>query len=109
MAATKSIMGGHWQEAYHYLSSLTVWNLIGGAKENVLVLLKAKLQVLHKLLLLLLVLLLLLIAAAVVSAVAAVCGGPQYCRNAVYEKTSGQTVSIGKQSDLGVMLTTSVV
>ena len=48
MAATKSIMGGHWQEAYHYLSSLTVWNLIGGAKENVLVLLKAKLQVLHK-------------------------------------------------------------
>ena len=45
MAATKSIMGGHWQEAYRYLSSLTVWNLIGGAKENVLVLLKAKLQV----------------------------------------------------------------
>ena len=45
MAATKSIMGGHWQEAYHYLSSLSVWNLIGGAKENVLVLLKAKLQV----------------------------------------------------------------
>ncbi|DBA87382.1 hypothetical protein WJX77_002170 [Trebouxia sp. C0004] len=44
MAATKSIMGGHWQEAYHYLSSLSVWNLIGGAKENVLVLLKAKLQ-----------------------------------------------------------------
>ena len=47
MAATKSIMGGHWQEAYRYLSSLTVWNLIGGAKENVLVLLKAKLQVLR--------------------------------------------------------------
>ena len=46
MAATKSIMGGLWQEAYHYLSSLSVWNLIGGAKENVLVLLKAKLQVL---------------------------------------------------------------
>ena len=45
MAATKSIMGGHWREAYHYLSSLSVWNLIGGAKEDVLVLLKAKLQV----------------------------------------------------------------
>lgn len=45
MAATKSIMGGHWQEAYHYLSSLTVWTLIGGARDNVLVLLKAKLQV----------------------------------------------------------------
>lgn len=45
MAATKSIMGGHWREAYDYLSSLSVWNLIGGAKEDVLVLLKAKLQV----------------------------------------------------------------
>lgn len=45
MAATKSIMGGHWREAYQYLSSLTVWNLIGGAKEKVLDLLKAKLQV----------------------------------------------------------------
>lgn len=44
MAATKSIMGGHWQDAYQYLSSLSVWNLIGGAKDNVLVLLKAKLQ-----------------------------------------------------------------
>lgn len=45
MAATKSIMSGHWKEAYQYLSSLTVWNLIGGAKEPVLDLLKAKLQV----------------------------------------------------------------
>ena len=45
MAATKSIMGGHWQEAYHYLSSLTVWNLIGDSKDTVLDLLKAKLQV----------------------------------------------------------------
>ncbi len=45
MAATKSIMSGHWKDAYQYLSSLTVWNLIGGAKDNVLVLLKAKLQV----------------------------------------------------------------
>ena len=45
MAATKSIMGGHWKEAYQYLSSLSVWNLIGGAKETVLDLLRAKLQV----------------------------------------------------------------
>ena len=45
MAATKSIMGGHWREAYNYLSSLTVWNLVGGAREKVLVLLEAKLKV----------------------------------------------------------------
>ena len=47
MAATKSIMGGHWREAYQYLSSLTVWNLIGDARSTVLDLLKAKLQVVH--------------------------------------------------------------
>ena len=44
MAATKSIMGGHWRDAYHYLSSVSVWNLIGDAKDSVLALLKAKLQ-----------------------------------------------------------------
>lgn len=73
MAATKSIMGGHWQEAYHYLSSLTVWNLIGGAKENVLVLLKAKLQVLHNLLLLPPLVLLLLLHPEYVSACCICC------------------------------------
>ena len=44
MAATKSIMSGRWRDAYHYLSSVSVWNLIGGARDNVLALLKAKLQ-----------------------------------------------------------------
>ena len=40
MSATKSIMSGRWRDAYHYSSSVSVWNLIdaqwhAGPPENV--------------------------------------------------------------------------
>lgn len=60
------------------------------------------------LLLFLLLLVVVVVAADVVPAIAAVSGEPQYCRNVYVKKTSGQTMSIGKQPDLGVILTTSV-
>ncbi|BDA51264.1 Eukaryotic translation initiation factor 3 subunit C [Coccomyxa sp. Obi] len=43
MASTQALMRGDWRKAYEYLAGLTSWNLIP-AKENVLAMLKAKLQ-----------------------------------------------------------------
>jgi len=43
MAATKALMRGDWAKAYHFVTALTVWNLMP-QKTNVLSMLKTKLQ-----------------------------------------------------------------
>lgn len=43
VAATRALSTGDWRKAYEYLAALTVWNLLP-AKENVLEMLRSKLQ-----------------------------------------------------------------
>lgn len=44
MAATKALTTGQWERAYNFLTSLSVWPLVGAHKDEVLDMLKTKVQ-----------------------------------------------------------------